>query len=178
MDKIDDVLIALRRVIRATDLRSKQLVKTAGLTTPQLLLLRAIRQKGEVSIGELACDISLSQATVTNILDRLEKRGIIYRERSSHDKRMVHAYLTEQGDEILKNAPALLQENFIRQFRDLEDWEQTMIISSLERIAHMMDAEHIDAAPVLDTGILDQQGDATIINIDNGGEKPSKKKHY
>ena len=173
MDKIDEVLVALRRVIRATDLRSKQLVKTAGLTTPQLLLLQSIRKKGEVSIGELASDISLSQATVTNILDRLEKRGIIYRERSNHDKRKVHAYLTEQGNEILKNAPTLLQENFIHQFGDLEEWEQTMIISSLERIAHMMGAEHIDASPVLDTGVLDQHGDVTLLNSEEDQKKRS-----
>lgn len=164
MDKIDQVLIALRRVMRATDLRSKQLVKTAGLTTPQILLLQSIRDKGEVTIGELANNISLSQATVTNILDRLENRKIIYRERSSKDKRKVHAFLTANGKEILKNAPTLLQESFIHQFSDLHDWEQTMIITSLERIAHMMDAEHIDASPVLDTGILDQQGEISLIN--------------
>ncbi len=167
MDKIDNVLIALRRVIRATDLHSKQLVKTSGLTTPQILLLHSIRDKGEATIGELANNISLSQATVTSILDRLEKRGFIYRERSEQDRRKVHAYLTDIGEETLKKAPKLLQESFIRQFRDLHDWEQTMIIASLERIALMMDAEHIDASPVLETGMLDQQGDITLINSDS-----------
>jgi len=164
MDKIDNVLIALRRVIRATDLHSKQLIKTSGLTTPQILLLQSIRDKGEVSIGELANNISLSQATVTSILDRLEKRGFIYRERSEIDRRKVHTYLTDAGEETLKKAPQLLQESFIRQFRDLQEWEQTMIISCLERIAQMMDAEHIDASPVLDTGLLGQQGDITLID--------------
>ena len=163
MDKIDNVLIALRRVIRATDLHSKQLVKISGLTTPQILLLQSIRDQGEVSVGELANNISLSQATVTSILDRLEKRGFIYRERSEKDRRKVHTYLTDAGEKNLKNAPKLLQESFIRQFRDLHDWEQTMIISSLERISQMMDADHIDASPVLDTGILDQQADVTLI---------------
>jgi DNA-binding MarR family transcriptional regulator len=169
MDKIDNVLIALRRVIRATDLHSKQLVKISGLTTPQILLLQSIRDQGEVSVGELANNISLSQATVTSILDRLEKRGFIYRERSEQDRRKVHTYLTGTGEAALKKAPKLLQESFIRQFRDLHDWEQTMIISSLERIAQMMGAEHIDASPVLDTGILDQQGEETLIdaNIKN-----------
>lgn len=171
MDKIDGVLVSLRRVIRATDIRSKQLVKTAGLTTPQLLILRVINSKGEVTIGEIAADINLSQATVTTILDRLEKRGLVFRERSNKDKRKVHAHLTKQGKVTLKNAPALLQENFTRQFRNLQDWEQTMIIASLERIAHMMDADHIDASPVLDTGTFDQQSDITLIK-----QKPVFKK--
>ncbi len=157
MDKIEEVLITLRRLIRATDLHSKQLVKTAGLTAPQLLLMQAIREKGQVTIGALAKEISLSQATVTTILDRLEKRGLVYRERSSEDKRKVHAYLTDKGMEILRDAPTPLQEHFVRQFRDLRDWEQSMIISSLQRVALMMDAEHIDASPVLDVGDLDRK---------------------
>ena len=89
MDNIDEVLVALRRVIRATDLHSKRLAKTTGLTSPQILLLQTIRQKGQVTIGELANEISLSQATVTTILDRLEKRKLVFRERSKEDKRKV-----------------------------------------------------------------------------------------
>ncbi|MCW8125704.1 MarR family winged helix-turn-helix transcriptional regulator [Microbulbifer halophilus] len=157
MDKIEEVLTTLRRLIRATDLHSKQLVKTAGLTAPQLLLLQAIREKGQVTIGALAREISLSQATVTTILDRLEKRGMVYRERSSQDKRKVHAYLTDKGMDIIRDAPTPLQEHFVRQFRDLREWEQSMIISSLQRVALMMDAEHIDASPVLDIGDLDRK---------------------
>ncbi len=156
LDRIEDVLIALRRVIRATDLHSKYLAKTTGLTAPQILLLQSIRDKGQVTIGELANDISLSQATVTTILDRLEKRELVYRERSKEDKRKVHARLTDAGTEMLKKAPIPLQDQFTRQFGDLHEWEQTMIISSLQRVAQMMDAQHIDASPVLDVGTLDR----------------------
>lgn len=152
--------MALRRVIRATDLHSKHLAKTTGLTAPQILLLQTIRDKGEVTIGELASEVSLSQATVTSILDRLEKRELVFRERSKEDKRKVHAYLTEEAIEVLKDAPIPLQDHFARQFGDLQDWEQTMMISSLQRVAQMMDAQHIDASPVLDIGVLDRLGGA------------------
>ena len=155
MDSLNQVLISLRRVIRATDLHSKQLVKTTGLTAPQILLLQAIRDNGDVTIGEVAKKISLSQATVTTILDRLEKRELVKRVRSTKDKRRVHVYLTDKASEILKDAPVPLQEQFSEQFNELELWEQTMIISSLQRIAQMMDAEDIDASPVLDVGALD-----------------------
>lgn len=157
LNRIDEVLVALRRVIRATDLHSKHLAKTTGLTAPQILLLQTIRDKGEVTIGELANEMSLSQATVTTIIDRLEKRQLVYRERSTADKRKVHAHLTEQASQVLKDAPIPLQEQFTRQFADLKEWEQTMMLSSLQRIAQMMDAQHIDASPVLDVGTLDRQ---------------------
>lgn len=164
LNSIEEVLVALRRVIRATDLHSKHLAKTTGLTAPQILLLQTIRDKGEVTIGELANEMSLSQATVTSILDRLEKRDLVYRERSKEDKRKVHAYLTDQATDALKDAPIPLQEHFARQFSDLQDWEQTMIISSLQRVAQMMDAQHIDASPVLDIGMLDRHGGAAEKN--------------
>ena len=157
MNSIEEVLVALRRVIRATDLHSKHLAKTTGLTAPQILLLQTIRNQGEITIGELANQMSLSQATVTSILDRLEKRKLVYRERSKKDKRKVHAYLTNLAAETLKDAPIPLQDHFTTQFSDLLEWEQTMIISSLQRVAQMMGAQHIDASPVLDIGLLDRQ---------------------
>lgn len=157
MDNIEEVLVALRRIIRATDLHSKYLAKTTGLTLPQILLLKTIRDKGQVTIGELANEVSLSQATVTTILDRLEKKELVFRERSKEDKRKVHAYLTDQALKALINAPTPMQDHFTRQFGDLHEWEQTMIISSLQRVSQMMDAQHIDASPVLDVGLLDRQ---------------------
>ncbi|MER2492377.1 MarR family winged helix-turn-helix transcriptional regulator [Catenovulum sediminis] len=174
METIEEVLVTLRRLIRATDLHSKQLVKTAGITAPQLLLLRAIHDQGEVTIGEIANEVSLSQATVTSILDRLEKRELVYRVRSNQDKRKVHAYLTEAGLELLREAPLPLQEHFIRQFRDLKDWEQMMILSSLQRVVHMMDAQHLDAAPMLEVGDIDSYN-ATYKQVSSTSSTADKK---
>jgi len=156
MDRYDEVLVALRRIIRATDLHSKKLSKTSGLTSPQLLILQTLRDNSDLTVGEVAKRVSLSQATVTTIIDRLERGEYVYRERSTSDKRKVHVHLTEKADQTLVDAPKPLQEDFIRQFQDLHDWEQSMILSSLERVAYMMDAQHIDAAPVLDIGALDR----------------------
>jgi len=152
----DDVLIAFRKIIRATDIHSRHLTKTAGLTTPQLLLLQAINAQGAVAISRLSAAVSLSQATVTTILDRLEQRGYVTRQRSTQDKRVVHASLTEAGAAILAQAPAPLQDTFTARFESLADWEQTLILSVLQRVAAMMGADQLDAAPVLDIGELDR----------------------
>lgn len=154
MSKADEILVALRRVMRATDLHSKQLFKSIGLTSPQLLIMQILHREGSITAGQLADRVSLSQATVTTILDRLQAKALIQRERSETDRRKVFVLLTEQGANKLQNAPTPLQEDFIKQFADLKNWEQTQLISALQRIAHMMDAHHIDASPVLDTGEL------------------------
>lgn len=156
MDTIEQVLVAIRRIIRATDLRSKQLSRETGLTASQLVMLKTIKAAERLTAGQLATRISLSQATVTSILDRLEANGLVQRQRASEDRRRVHVVLTAAGEEVLKSAPRPLQETFIRQFRELPDWEQQRVLSSLQRVAHMMDADELDASPLLDVGSLDK----------------------
>lgn len=156
MNQIDKVLSSLRRVIRAIELHSKQLVKTANVTGPQLRLLQLIQHHPNSSLRELANAMSLSQATVTSIMDRLEKRELIARLRSEVDKRKIHPQLTAQGQTLVDKAPAPLQDSFVQKFEQLQDWEQQMIIASLQRVAEMMDASEIDAAPFLDVGMLDR----------------------
>ena len=148
--KCEEVLVALRQIMRATDLHSKQLKKLAGLTTPQLVVLLSLQDGDDVSVGALADRISLSQATVTAILDRLERRELVYRRRNEDDRRKVHVYLTEAGRERLRDAPAALQDAFVQAFTALEKWEQNLITSALQRVAVMMKAETIEAAPLLE----------------------------
>ncbi|MDT8428854.1 MAG: MarR family transcriptional regulator [Pseudomonadales bacterium] len=157
METIEQVLVAIRRIIRATDLRSKQLSKQTGLTSSQLVMLKAIQAASRVTAGQLASRISLSQATVTTLLDRLEQRGLVLRQRNGDDRRKVHVVLTRAGEQTLAEAPQPLQETFVRQFRELPDWEQSMVLSSLQKVAHMMDADDLDASPMLDVGNLDRK---------------------
>lgn len=150
----EEILVALRRIIRAVDMHSRRLIQKTGLSGPQLVLLQIMGQGNTITAGELARRASLSQATVTTILDRLEDRGLVQRQRSTDDKRRVQVALTDKGNEALAIAPRLLQDNFVKAFNALPDWEQHLLIGSLERVAHMMDADDIDASPYLHTGEL------------------------
>lgn len=147
-----DVLVALRQIIRATDLHSRKLMKICGLTIPQVVVLRAVQDFGNVTVRSISSHVSLSQATVTTILNRLEQRHLVHRVRNDRDKRVVNVALTEEGERILAHSPTLLHESFVNRFESLENWEQTLILSSLQRVAQMMDAEDLDAAPLLDIG--------------------------
>lgn len=158
MEKYEELLLALRKVIRATDLYSKQLNKLTGLTAPQLLILREVAAAPDgITASAVAQNITLSPATVSNVIDRLEHRELIHRERSTEDRRRVVLSLTPLGAERLAVAPKPLQEDFIRKFQGLADWEQSQLLAAMQRIAAMMDAEHIDAADVLEVGSYAQQ---------------------
>ena len=154
MKDYDELLVSLRKIMRAADLHSQKLMKESGLTAPQLLVMQAIEREGSPSTSTLARQISVSQATMTRIIDRLERAGLVRRQKSSMDKRVVNISLTEPGRKKLETAPEPLQGEFLREFRKLEAWEQQMLKSSLSRIATMMDAQDIDAAPILQAGAI------------------------
>lgn len=154
----DQVLVSLRKIIQSIDLHSRALVKRIGLTGPQLIVLKEIAARGETSAGEIARAVSLGQATITGILERLEKRDLITRGRSDTDRRKVQLRATQTGERLLADTPPLMQEAFVEAFDGLEDWEKSMILSSLQRIVALMDARQIQAAPILATGSLDSPG--------------------
>ena len=151
----EQVLNTLRQIIRAIDIQSKYLSKNYGLTGPQLVAMREIALEPYITIGALAKRVSLSQATVTTIIDRLEARELVVRYRSEADKRKVILQVTEKGQELLAANPTFLQEEFVQKFEALEDWEQTLILSSIQRLSVMMRAPEVEKHPELSAEPLD-----------------------
>ncbi|MFQ5495437.1 MAG: MarR family winged helix-turn-helix transcriptional regulator, partial [Phycisphaerae bacterium] len=152
----DQIVAAIRRIMRAVDLHSRHLADQHGLTGPQLAILKAASRLGEASsTGALARAVHVSGPTVTGILDRLAKRGLVERARNGQDRRSVTITITPRGEEVMAAAPSLLQDRFRTELARVEDWEQTMILAMLQRIAAMMDAESLDASPMLVPGPVD-----------------------
>lgn len=143
----NEVVGALRRITRSIDLHSRNLMIEFGLTSPQLAALQAVGRAGPITVGMLARSIHLSQATLTGIVARLEKAALISRTRSGDDRRTVVLQLTESGRHLLQSAPSLLQGRFRLELRKLQDWEQTQLLSALQRVAAMMDSSSND--PIL-----------------------------
>lgn len=154
MKKDEELLVALRKIIRAIDIRSRQLSKEVGLTGPQLLILQKVGKQKGVMVREIADDINLSSATVTSILDRMESRRLVERIRSTEDKRKVGVFLTETGAKALETAPLPFQEHFTNRFNSMEEWEQSQMVATLQRIGTMMGAQDVDASPMLEIGSI------------------------
>jgi DNA-binding MarR family transcriptional regulator len=172
-DRERAVVQALRRIIRAVDIHSRRLGDEHGLTAPQLAAMQEIHRVGRTSAGEVARRIHLSPGTVTGILARLEQRGLVCREPSTDDRRRVELRLTSGGVALLDRAPSLLQDRFRRALARLSDWEQHMLLASLQRIASMMDADDLDAAPHLVVGDLDSaphEAPTTGTHLSVGGD--------
>lgn len=147
----EDILRALRRITRGIDLHSRKLANTYGLTAPQLVCLRSLHEQGEMSPGALSRSVSLSQATVTGIVDRLAARQLVTRERQAKDRRMVTVALTDAGRSLVEQAPSPLQESFLKHLQSLPRADQTRIRDTLNRVVAMMGGEDLEAAAVLTT---------------------------
>ncbi len=136
------LLGALRRIAQSLDSYSKAIEHSAGLTLPQLLLLEALRNEpAPITAGRLADRVSLTQGTVTSILDRLEDRGLIARTRAVEDRRRVLVNLTPGGRERLGVAPALMRDDFVRGFAALPEAEREALLAAVERIGSLMRTE-------------------------------------
>jgi DNA-binding MarR family transcriptional regulator len=88
------------------------------------------------------------------LVDKLVARELLSRQPSAQDRRQTNITLTTQGEDVLEEAPDALQQRYVRAFADLADWEQAQLVSSLERVAAMLNVDSLDAAPVLATGEL------------------------
>lgn len=146
-----DILFVLRQIIHATDKQSRNMVGKIGITGPQYALLCAIRDLGEVTTRQLSDHVSLTQATVTTILDRLQMRGLIERYRSEKDRRIVHARLSGDSEKLLKQVPKLLQVQFSEQFDALPKDQKIQIFHSFAQVAKLMGAEKEEPSSVLIT---------------------------
>lgn len=156
-DRSQHALIVLRRILRATENRARVLSRASGLTASQLLLLQILSDEGECTAGTIAERMKITQATTTSLLHKLESKGYVVRRRGDTDRRKVWLTLSDAGRTALSNAPDSLQELFSQRFEKLDDWEQMMLVACLERVSAMLDAEEIDASPVLDIGALDRE---------------------
>ena len=149
-------LKAMRRILRAADLGNRALAARTGLTPSQFLVLQEIAERGEPTPSALAAALQFGQATITNIVDRLEQAGLVTRVRSERDKRRIHLRATAAGMTAIDQAPTMPQAQFSASFAALPEWEQAMILAGLRRLGDILGVAIKDSAPLLDSGAIDR----------------------
>lgn len=148
---------AIRRIIRAVDMHSKLLQQNQDFTTPQLVALLSIAEKGPMTLKSLSQAVDLSASTVVGIVDRLESKGLIQRVRSHQDRRQVLISVTNKGQEAVGRAPFPLQHRLQEKFRSLSELEQSTLALALERVVELMGAGSIDASAILDVAPISSE---------------------
>ncbi len=156
-DIADEMLRSIRQIVRRISEHSRSLSRTVGLTVPQLVCIKALaeleeQEPGDITVATLSHRVELAPATVSRIVDRLVRAGLLTRARREDDRRKVCLALTPAGTERVQTLPKPLQEQFIQRLMELPSEERVALLSALRRITELMDATNLDAAPILAPG--------------------------
>jgi len=100
------VLQRFRILIRTAQRHSQWIERQSGVTGAQLWALQELKESAGLRVGELANRMALHQSTTSNMVDRLETAGLLRKERTTVDQRVVRLYLTDEGQALLARAPS------------------------------------------------------------------------
>lgn len=136
-EKVSELMIQVHEIVRRYRSRQRDFVKEAdsGLNHREIETLFRLGIAGECTMSQLAQEIVLSMSSATMIVDRLVQKGIVSREHSSTDRRVVMIKLTEDGGQAYKT----IYEDIMRMGRtmleSLTEQEQDMLLDLYRKIA-------------------------------------------
>ncbi len=135
------ILQSVRRIAQCVEHHSKRLTATHKITSPQLVALMAIAQLGPSTLKSIGRAIHLSPSTVVGIVDRLEEKELVRRERDTRDRRNVYVTVTAAGQALVDNAPSALPQGFTSALSALPENDQHTLVVALEQFATLLEVK-------------------------------------
>jgi len=151
------IVYAIRKIIRTVDMDSRKLAAERQITGPQLICLMAIVEKGTITSVEIAKRVHLSPSTIVGVLDRLEAKNLVRRQRSSEDRRAVSVSATDEGKALVMATPYPLQFTLDRAMKRMSSQEREQIVASVERLVELLGAQDADVRPLLEIVAHDEE---------------------
>ena len=150
------ILRSLRRIMRAVDVQSHRLSAEYAITGPQVVCLQAVSEDGPLVTSALAKLVHLGNSTVVGIVDRLEQKGLVARERSTVDRRVVLVHATPAGRDLLARVPSPLQARLAAGLARLPEKKQRALAAATNAICELLEVPDFGAAPLLETRSIDE----------------------
>jgi DNA-binding MarR family transcriptional regulator len=132
---VDQVLEAIIYLYTESRRITKELAKRADLTGPQLTVVKLLEQIGDLSLSSLSEKIRAQNSTVTGIIDRMEREGLVTRERSKEDRRVVYIKLTEKGHKLAREIPVEPMEIFRSALETLSAQDMRDLMRIMTKVA-------------------------------------------
>jgi DNA-binding MarR family transcriptional regulator len=143
---VADIMDNIRRVFQVVNEQSKLVERETGLTGPQAWAIKVIAAAGTLRISDLAKRMYLHPTTIVGVVDRLEKRGLVTRTRSSEDRRVVEVSLTEEGHRLVEHTPEVASNKITHGLVSLTIPELAIIYHGLDRLTRILDATDLPPA--------------------------------
>lgn len=160
------IMRSLRRIMRAVDVHSRKLMTEHQITGPQLICLQTLQEDGPLTTTALAKLVHLAVSTVVGILDRLETKGWILRERSTRDRRVVLVHITDTGRDLVSQAPSTLRDRLAHGLAELPVKKQAQLAQAVETIVDLLEVADFGAAPLLESQPIEISLAETATNKD------------
>jgi DNA-binding MarR family transcriptional regulator len=130
------LFVAFMQIADTLGAQAEEVIKTAGLTSAQYNVLRILRGAGRAGLAcrEIGERMISRDPDITRLLDRMEKRNLIIRERQSDDRRVVKTFVTSEGLELLKTLDRPVGALHKRQFQGTAPAKLKLLAAMLEEI--------------------------------------------
>jgi DNA-binding MarR family transcriptional regulator len=143
-EKVKQIIFLIRKLMHGAELYTKELNKKYSITSAQLNCLLAIYENGPLPPSQIARRMLVNSSTVTGVIDRLELKGLVERQRNSADRRVIYIRLTPDGKEMAKVAPPPIQQRVIDGLQQMPAYELDQIILSLAKLTKMLDFQDLE----------------------------------
>jgi MarR family transcriptional regulator, organic hydroperoxide resistance regulator len=154
---ISDIMQSLRRIVKAIQDYSHEVSGRFGVTGPQLWALKTISREGSLPLGELSKKMYLDPSTISGVIDRLENKRYVTRDRNREDRRVVNVQLTPAGRSLVEKAPNPAQGKMIHGLRKLNKDELNTIYRSVETLVEIMEAQNLKVTFFFDQETIDPE---------------------
>jgi DNA-binding MarR family transcriptional regulator len=136
-----EIFSCLRKIINAADIYSSRLKDKTGLNASQLSCLLVLKRSGAMPLSKLSRQVLLSPSMITSIVDQLEKKELVVRNRKSTDRRVILIELTGKGEEAVNKAPPPFQQQLMKGLKYLKEEEKKTLHSSLSTLFSVIVSE-------------------------------------
>ena len=143
-DRVKEIIFLIRKLMHGAEMYTKELNKKYSITSAQLNCLLALYENGPLPPSQIAKHMMVKSSTVTGVIDRLEKKGLVTRQRNSPDRRIINIQLTTDGKKMAKVAPPPIQQRVVDGLQQLSPKELDQIILSLAKLTKMLDLQDLE----------------------------------
>lgn len=159
-----NVFINIRKIVRSLNLESKRIQKEYGVSIPQLLCLTYLSEQEnyQSTVTKLSKYLNLNLSTMTGIINRLEKKGLVARLPKAADKRVTPVTITSRGSKMLKDSPDLIHDQLSRKLKQLPEEDLKHIDRALSMLVNYLEIEEVSASSIITI-------DEPIISIEEPG---------
>lgn len=105
----DDTFAKVLQLVRTVQIGMQNIESLHGLSGSQLWALWHVSARPGLRVSDLALAMQVRHSTASNMLDKLERRALIQRQRQTDDTRVVRLYLTKAGQGVIRDVPGPLQ---------------------------------------------------------------------